>query len=382
MLSMKQHQKYFPLLDPASREARRRAFSSYPICRRTIPRDIVHGNERVLRARLSDAKFFYDQDRKTRLEDARPAARERRLSQQARHPARARRARAAARGRVRARARHRLRSAERAAWLSKADLLTDMVGEFPELQGIMGRYYALHDGEPQRVADAIEAHYRPRYAATRCPNRTSACAVALADKLETLAGLFGIGQQPTRRQGPVRPAPPGARRDSHPRRARASARALDARRRGVRRFRRVATSSRPAQSRARCRSSSTACAATSPKAGYSASEVDAVLALEARAHRPRSAPARSGEDVQHAARSAEPRRGQQAHRQHPQESRRRCLPQFDAGLLVEAAGKGARRGVRRPRARGRRALRGAGLHRHAEDARRAARRPSMLSSTA
>jgi glycyl-tRNA synthetase beta chain len=87
--------------------------------------------------------------------------------------------------------------AERGAWLAKADLVTGMVGEFPELQGIMGRYYALHDGEPQRVADAIEGHYRPRFAGDTLPESLEAAAVALADKLETLAGLFGIGQQPT-----------------------------------------------------------------------------------------------------------------------------------------------------------------------------------------
>jgi glycyl-tRNA synthetase beta chain len=87
--------------------------------------------------------------------------------------------------------------AERAAELSKADLLTGMVGEFPELQGVMGRYYALHDGEPREVADAIEEHYRPRFAGDKLPEGSIACAVALADKLDTLAGLFSIGEQPT-----------------------------------------------------------------------------------------------------------------------------------------------------------------------------------------
>jgi glycyl-tRNA synthetase beta chain len=87
--------------------------------------------------------------------------------------------------------------AERAAWLAKADLLTDMVGEFPELQGVMGYYYALHDGEPKEVAEAIEAHYRPRFAGDRVPDANVASAVALADKLEALAGMFGIGQQPS-----------------------------------------------------------------------------------------------------------------------------------------------------------------------------------------
>src|SRR5262249_9357979 len=86
--------------------------------------------------------------------------------------------------------------------LSKADLSTGMVGEFPELQGIMGRYYALHDGEPASVADAIEAHYRPRFAGDRLPEGNVACAVALADKLDTLAGLFSIGEQPTGEKDP------------------------------------------------------------------------------------------------------------------------------------------------------------------------------------
>jgi glycyl-tRNA synthetase beta chain len=92
--------------------------------------------------------------------------------------------------------------AERAAWLSKADLTSGMVGEFPELQGVMGRYYALNDGEPRAVADAIEAHYRPRFARDRLPDGELACAVALADKLDTLAGMFGIGQQPTGEKDP------------------------------------------------------------------------------------------------------------------------------------------------------------------------------------
>jgi glycyl-tRNA synthetase beta chain len=93
-------------------------------------------------------------------------------------------------------------AAERAAWLAKADLITGMVGEFPELQGTMGRYYALHDGESKDVADAIGAHYRPRFAGDDLPEGPTACAVALADKLDSLAGLFGIGQQPTGEKDP------------------------------------------------------------------------------------------------------------------------------------------------------------------------------------
>jgi glycyl-tRNA synthetase beta chain len=87
--------------------------------------------------------------------------------------------------------------AERAAWLAKADLLSGMVGEFPELQGVMGRYYALHDKEPAAVADAIEAHYHPRFAGDSLPEGDVSCAVALADKLDAIAGLFSVGQQPT-----------------------------------------------------------------------------------------------------------------------------------------------------------------------------------------
>jgi glycyl-tRNA synthetase beta chain len=93
--------------------------------------------------------------------------------------------------------------AERAAWLAKADLVTNMVGEFPELQGIMGRYYALHDREPAAVADAIDAHYRPRFAGDGLPAEPVACAVALADKLDALAGMFSIGQQPTGDKDPL-----------------------------------------------------------------------------------------------------------------------------------------------------------------------------------
>jgi glycyl-tRNA synthetase beta chain len=92
--------------------------------------------------------------------------------------------------------------AERAAWLSKADLTTLMVGEFPELQGIMGRYYALHDGEPAEVASAVESHYRPRFARDTLPESLAACSVAIADRMDGIAGLFGVGQQPTGEKDP------------------------------------------------------------------------------------------------------------------------------------------------------------------------------------
>lgn len=195
ILSMKQHQKYFPLADAGGKLLPRFLVVSNLETSDSAP--IVKGNERVLRARLSDAKFFYDQDRKTRLE-----ARVPKLGNVVYHNQlgtqleRVERLQLLA-GKIARQLNADPLLAERAAWLSKADLLTDMVGEFPELQGVMGRYYALHDREPEPVADAIEAHYRPRFAGDRLPGGNVACAVALADKLEALAGMFGIGQTPT-----------------------------------------------------------------------------------------------------------------------------------------------------------------------------------------
>ncbi|HYC47581.1 MAG TPA: glycine--tRNA ligase subunit beta [Burkholderiales bacterium] len=196
VLSMKQHQKYFPLVDPASRRlvARFLVVSNLPT---RDPANIVHGNERVLRARLADARFFYDQDRKVRLEARVPelahVVYHNRLGTQLQRVERVERLAGEYAAALSADAQR----ARRAARLAKADLITGMVGEFPELQGIMGRYYALHDGEDREVADAIEAHYRPRFAGDALPESHVGCAVALADKLETLAGFFGIGQQPT-----------------------------------------------------------------------------------------------------------------------------------------------------------------------------------------
>ena len=196
VLSMKQHQKYFPLLDAAKKRlvARFLVVSNLPT---GDAKNIVHGNERVLRARLSDAKFFYEQDRKVRLETRVPelanVVYHNRLGTQLERVERVQ----LLAGRIARELRADWALAERAAWLAKADLLTGMVGEFPELQGIMGRYYALHDGERPEVADAIEAHYRPRFAGDALPQSAVQSAVALADKLEILAGLFGIGQQPT-----------------------------------------------------------------------------------------------------------------------------------------------------------------------------------------
>jgi glycyl-tRNA synthetase beta chain len=196
ILSMQQHQKYVPLRDRSTGKLLPRFLFVSNIAAKQ-PGEIIHGNERVLRARLSDAKFFYDQDRKTRLETRVP-----RLAAVVHHNKlgsqldRVERIRKLA-GTIARQLKTDAAAAERAAYLSKADLLSDMVGEFPELQGSIGRYYALHDGEPQAVADAIGEHYRPRFAGDKVPESAVACAVALADKLDTLAGLFSIGQQPT-----------------------------------------------------------------------------------------------------------------------------------------------------------------------------------------
>jgi glycyl-tRNA synthetase beta chain len=196
ILSMQQHQKYVPLRDRKTGKLLP-CFLFVSNIEAKQPREIIHGNERVLRARLSDAKFFYDQDRRTRLE-----ARVPRLASVVYHNKlgtqleRVERIKALA-GKIASELKADIKAAERAALLCKADLLTDMVGEFPELQGTMGCYYALHDGESKDVADAIEAHYRPRFAGDELPNGNVAIAVALADKLYSLAGLFGIKQAPT-----------------------------------------------------------------------------------------------------------------------------------------------------------------------------------------
>lgn len=151
----------------------------------------------MVRARLADAKFFYDQDRLVTLESRLPGLAHvvyhNKLGSQA---ARVERVMQIA-GRVADLIGANRAEAVRAAQLAKVDLLTQMVGEFPELQGIMGEYYALHDGESRTVALAIREHYQPRYAGDALPSTPVSLAVALADKLETLSGLFGIGQMPT-----------------------------------------------------------------------------------------------------------------------------------------------------------------------------------------
>jgi glycyl-tRNA synthetase beta chain len=196
ILSMKQHQKYFPLLDAQSGKLLNR-FLIVSNMRTDDPSDIIAGNERVLRARLADAKFFYDQDRKTRLADRveRLAAvvYHNKLGSQLERVQRIRKLAGAIAEKLHADVAH----TERAAWLAKADLVSDMVGEFPELQGVMGQYYAVHDGEDAAVARAIEAHYHPRFANDSLPEDNVGAAVALADKLDTLVGIYGVGLVPS-----------------------------------------------------------------------------------------------------------------------------------------------------------------------------------------
>jgi glycyl-tRNA synthetase beta chain len=195
ILSMKQHQKYFPLAQPNGTLLAR--FLIVANIDPDDPQNVIHGNERVLRARLSDAKFFYDQDRKTRLEARLPklaqVVYQNKLGSQLERAERI----SKLSGFLAKQLNSDAALAERAGLLCKADLVTGMVGEFPELQGIMGGYYARHDGEPEAVALAIRAHYHPRFANDSLPQEVIGQAVALADKLDALAGLFGIGQQPT-----------------------------------------------------------------------------------------------------------------------------------------------------------------------------------------
>jgi len=210
ILTMKANQKYFPLVDTHGKLT-----NKFLLVSNISPDDasaVIGGNERVVRPRLADAKFFFDQDRRKTL-DSRVAG----LAKVVYHNKlgtqgeRSERVRQIAHAIV-----NQLRLAtvpytvdakdhfdvldskvQQAARLAKTDLLTDMVGEFPELQGIMGGYYARHEGLRDGVAIAIEDHYKPRFAGDALPRNHTGTVLALADKLETLVGLFGIGQLPT-----------------------------------------------------------------------------------------------------------------------------------------------------------------------------------------
>ena len=197
ILTMKANQKYFPLLDASGKLTHQ-----FLIVSNIQPQDasaVIGGNERVVRPRLADAKFFFDQDRKktlaSRVELLDKVVYHNKLGTQGERIARVR---AIAKTIAQQLGNPGLgRQADQAAMLAKTDLVTDMVGEFPELQGIMGRYYALNDQLDTAVADAIEDHYKPRFAGDELPRGDVGVVVALADKLETLVGMFGIGNLPT-----------------------------------------------------------------------------------------------------------------------------------------------------------------------------------------
>ena len=200
ILTMKANQKYFPLLDASGKLT-----NQFLVVSNISPDDasaVISGNERVVRPRLADAKFFFDQDRKktlaSRVEGLGKVVYHNKLGTQGE---RTERVRAIANGitKLLPQAQHEsfVQAVDTAALLAKTDLLTDMVGEFPELQGTMGAYYARHDGLSEDVAQAIEDHYKPRFAGDQLPRNEAGVVVALADKLETLVGMFGIGNLPT-----------------------------------------------------------------------------------------------------------------------------------------------------------------------------------------
>jgi len=195
ILTMRQNQKYFPLFARDGKLLPK--FLVVSNMRVKDPRAIVGGNERVVRPRLEDARFFFDQDRKVRLEARVPqlanVVYHNKLGSQLERMQRIK----LLAGSIARSLRADVLKVERAAELAKADLLTGMVGEFPELQGTMGGHYALHDGEPQEVADAIGQQYRPRFAGDALPKGPVASAVAIAEKVDTLAGLFSVGEVPT-----------------------------------------------------------------------------------------------------------------------------------------------------------------------------------------
>ena len=195
ILTMQRNQRYFALAD--AQGALQNRFLMVSNIETSSPTEIIHGNERVLRARLADAKFFYDQDRKIKLE-----ARVPKLASVVYHGKlgsqleRGERVRAIARF-VAGKTGADPELADRAAFLAKADLLTEMVGEFPELQGLMGRYYALHDKEPEEVANAIGTQYLLRRDQTEWAENLTGAVLTTADRIETLVGIYGIGLIPT-----------------------------------------------------------------------------------------------------------------------------------------------------------------------------------------
>jgi glycyl-tRNA synthetase beta chain len=198
--TMQDHQRYFPVHDASG--ALMPCFIAVANLESRDPARVIAGNERVIRPRLSDAAFFYASDRRQRLEErCEPLARVTFQTQLGSLHDKTERVRGLARLIAPAIGGD-ASLAERAAQLAKCDLLSAMVGEFPELQGVMGRYYARHDGEPAEVCEALDEQYRPRFAGDQLPATRTGMALAIADKLDTLAGIFAIGQKPTGTRDP------------------------------------------------------------------------------------------------------------------------------------------------------------------------------------
>ncbi|QJQ97431.1 glycine--tRNA ligase subunit beta [Halomonas sp. PGE1] len=198
--SMKANQKYFHLLDEAGKL--KPLFITISNIESSDPQQVIEGNEKVIRPRLADAAFFYDTDRKrplaSRIDELAGVVFQQQLGTLADKAHRSAAVAAFIAGQIGGDVGH----ARRAAELAKCDLVTEMVLEFPELQGIMGRYYAEHDGEAADVAQALEEQYLPRFAADAIPHSRTGLALALADRLDTLSGIFGIGQRPTGTKDP------------------------------------------------------------------------------------------------------------------------------------------------------------------------------------
>lgn len=192
--TMKDNQKYFPLLDSNGKLLNKFIFVANISSK--DPSQIISGNEKVVRPRLTDAQFFFGVDKKTklaeRLESLGTVLFQQKLGTLREKSERIAKLSGYIAGKIGANAEH----ATRAGLLSKTDLMSNMVGEFPETQGIMGMHYARIDGEPEAVAVALNEQYKPRFSGDTLPAQLESCAVAIADKLDSLVGIFGIGQAP------------------------------------------------------------------------------------------------------------------------------------------------------------------------------------------
>lgn len=200
ILTMQTNQKYFALTDAAGKLRNR--FLIVSNIETATPQSIIQGNERVVRPRLSDARFFFQQDQKrplsSRVADLGKVVYHNQLGTQLDRTKRVGAIATSIASELQSKgAKVDPKHVARAAELAKTDLLTDMVGEFPELQGIMGNYYAAHDGEDTEVAAACSEHYQPRFAGDALPSSMTGTVLAIADKLETLIGIWGVGLAPT-----------------------------------------------------------------------------------------------------------------------------------------------------------------------------------------